>query len=115
VNVQQLHIVAGAAAQKYLLRFTLNRATQLDRTVSGTVAITLAGSQGGTPGGTVGLAALTGGVSELSYNFRYYTNIEQPITLPAAFRPDSVTIEVRASRKGVAPYRQTFHWEVDPS
>ncbi len=115
VRVQQLHIVASSAAQKYLLRFTLNRGTQPDRAVSGTVVITVAGSQSGAPGATVGLSALTGGAAELPFNFRYYSNIEQPITLPSAFRPDSVTIEVRPSRKGMAPYRQTFLWEVDPT
>ncbi len=113
VRVQQLHIMAMTAAQKYMLRFTLSRMTQPDRAVTGTVAITVAGSQGGVPG-TIGLMALTGGPAELPFTFRYYTNIEQPITLPIAFKPDSVTIEVRPARKGMAPYRQTFLWEVDP-
>jgi hypothetical protein len=61
------------------------------------------------------LAALTGGKNELAFNFRYFAAIEQPVTLPGDFRPDHVTIEVRPGRKGVAPYRQTFVWSVDPS
>jgi hypothetical protein len=87
--------------------------SQPEHPVAGTFSITVAGSQGGNPG-TVSLATLSAGLSEVPFNFRYYTDIEQPITLPAAFRPDSVTIEVRPARKGVAPYRQTFLWEVDP-
>jgi hypothetical protein len=113
VRVLQFHIVAMPATQKYLLRFTLNRTSQPDRPVTGTLAITVAGAQAGAPG-TLQLAALTGGPAELLFNFRYYTDIEQPITLPERFKPDSVTIEVRPARKGVAPYRQTFIWEVDP-
>jgi hypothetical protein len=114
VRVQQFHIVAMPARQKYLLRFTLNRTSQADRALTGTLLISVAGSQAGTAG-TLALAALTGGTAQLPFNFRYYTDIEQPITLPVAFKPDSVTIEVRAARKGMAPYRQTFLWEVDPT
>ena len=113
VRVQQFHITAQPAAQKFVLRFTLNRLTQPERPINGTVAITVDGSQGGTPG-SADLAALTGAKNELPFNFRYYTDIDQSITLPADFKPDSVTIEVRPASKGVAPYRQTFIWEVDP-
>ncbi|HWG76558.1 MAG TPA: DUF6776 family protein [Steroidobacteraceae bacterium] len=114
VRVQEFHIVAMPARQKYLLRFTLNRTSQPDRPMTGTLAISVAGSQAGTAG-TLALDTLTGGPAQVPFNFRYYTNIEQPITLPVAFKPDSVTIEVRPTRKGVAPYRQTFLWEVDPT
>jgi hypothetical protein len=113
VRVQQFHIVALPVAQQFTLHFTLNRMTQPERDINGTLAITVDGSQNGMPG-TVDLAALTGGKNELAFDFRYYTDIEQQITLPVAFKPDSVTIEVRPARKGVAPYRQTFIWEVDP-
>jgi len=113
LRVQQFRIVATPGPHKYLLRFSLNRTSQPDKPLAGTLVISVAGSQGGTPD-TVALAALTGGTAELPFNFRYYTNIEQPITLPTAFKPDSVTIEVRPGRKGMAPYRQTFAWEVDP-
>lgn len=113
VRVQQFHIVGASSGQKYLLRFTLNRTSQPERPLSGALAITVMGSQGGTPD-TIGLTALTGGAAQLPFNFRYYTNIEQSITLPAAFKPNSVTIEVRPANKGMAPYRQTFLWEVDP-
>jgi hypothetical protein len=114
VRVQQFHIVAMPARQKYLLRFTLNRTSQPDRPMTGTLVISVAGSQAGTAS-TLALTALTGGTAQLPFNFRYYTDIEQPITLPVGFKPDSVTIEVRPTRKGMAPYRQTFIWEVDPT
>ncbi len=59
------------------------------------------------------LAALTGGTTSLvPFDFRYFASVEQPITLPAEFRPQRVTIEVRPGRKGVAPYRQTFVWSL---
>ena len=113
VRVQQFHIAALPVAQQFMLRFTLNRITQPARALNGTLAITVDGMQNGMPAST-DLAALTGSKDALPFDFRYYTEFEQRITLPVAFRPVSVTIEVRPTRKGVAPYRQTFVWEVDP-
>lgn len=113
LRVQQFHITALPVAQQFLLRFTLNRLMQPERSIDGTLDITVAGTQNGAPN-SVDLAMLTGGKSQLPFNFRYYMHIEQPITLPVAFKPDSVTIEVRPAHKGMAPYRQTFLWEVDP-
>ncbi len=113
IRVQEFHISATTDARQYMLRFTLNRIVQPDRTVDGMLAITVDGSQAGMPA-SLDLASLGGGKQQLPFNFRYYADIEQPITLPAAFKPDSVTIEVRPTRKDMAPYRQTFIWEVDP-
>ncbi|MGH2843736.1 MAG: DUF6776 family protein [Solirubrobacteraceae bacterium] len=114
VRVQQFHISALPTAQQFMLRFTLNRIVQPDRTVTGSLAITVDGSQAGMPA-SLDLATLSaGGKGELPFSFQYYTDIEQPITLPTSFKPDSVTIEVRPDRKDMAPYRQTFIWEVDP-
>jgi len=113
VRVQQFHIAALPVAQQFMLHFTLNRITQPGRIINGTLVITVDGSQNGMPG-SADLAALTGGKNDLSFDFRYYDDIEQQITLPVAFKPDSVTIEVRPARKDMAPYRQTFMWEVDP-
>jgi len=113
VRVQQFHITALPVAQRFLLRFTLNRTIQPERSIDGTLAITIDGVHDGMPD-RVDLASLTGGKNALPFNFRYYTDIQQSITLPVAFKPDSVTIEVRPALKGMAPYRQTFLWEVDP-
>ena len=114
VRVQQFHISAQSQPQKYLLRFTLNRLTQAEQAISGTLAITVDGTQNGAQA-TIDLATLTGGQDQVPFNFRYYDHMDQPITLPASFKPDSVTLEVQPARKGVNSYRQTFIWEVDPS
>jgi hypothetical protein len=114
VRVQQFHITADAQAQRFVLHFTLNRVNQPEQAISGTLVITLDGSQNGLPV-TQNLAALTGGKDHIEFGFRYYAHLDQPISLPAAFKPDSVTIELRPARKGAASYRQTFIWDVDPS
>lgn len=114
VRVQQFHITAEAQPQKFMLRFTLDRVTQPEQAISGTLAISVDGTQNGTPA-TLDLAALGAGPDRLAFDFRYYAHMDQPITLPASFKPDSVTLEIQPARKGVSSYRQTFIWDVDPS
>jgi hypothetical protein len=113
VRVQQLRIVTLPGEQHFSLRFSLSRTQRPEEAVNGTVAITIDGTSNG-GSSTVDLATLTGGKSELPFNFRYFAAIEQPVTLPGDFKPDHITIEVRPGRKGVAPYRQTFVWNADP-
>jgi hypothetical protein len=114
VQVQQFRIATLPGEQRFALRFSLSRTQRPEEAVNGTLAITIDGTREGAAA-SVDLAALTGGKNELAFNFRYFAAIEQPVTLPGDFRPDHVTIEVRPGRKGVAPYRQTFVWSVDPS
>lgn len=115
VRVEQFHIAVLPGEQKYALRFSLIRAQRPGEAINGTLAITVDGMREGTPV-SADLAELTGGSQgELSFNFRYNTSIEQPVTLPPGFKADRVTLEVRPGRKGMAPYRQTFVWNAEPS
>ena len=113
VRVQQFRIVTLPGDQHFSLRFSLSRTQRPEEAVNGTIAITIDGTSNGSSS-SVDLAALSGGKSELPFNFRYFAAIEQPVTLPGDFKPDHITIEVRPGRKGVAPYRQTFVWNADP-
>jgi hypothetical protein len=114
VGVQQFHIAPLPGSQKFALRFSLSRLQRPGEPINGMLAITVDGTRDGSPA-SADLASLTGGKNELAFNFRYTTGIDQPVTLPADFKPDRVTIEVRPERKGSAPYRRTFVWTLDPS
>jgi hypothetical protein len=114
VRVQQFRISSMPGEQHFSLRFSLSRTQRPEEAVNGTIAITVDGTGASGPA-TVDLASLTGGKDELPFNFRYFAAIDQPISLPADFKPEHVTIEVRPGRNGVAPYRQTFVWYADPS
>jgi len=114
VGVQQFHIAPLPGGQKFALRFSLSRLQRPGEPISGVLGITVEGTREGGPA-SADLASLTGGKNELGFNFRYTTGVDQPVTLPADFKPDRVTIEVRPERKGMAPYRRTFVWSVDPS
>ena len=116
VRVQQFRVLtADAAAHSYTLRFALNRPTRPEESTSGKLGVTIDGERAGVAA-SLNLAMLSAAkAKELSYNFRYYTNVEQSVTLPAEFKAERVTIEIRPARKGVAPYRQTFVWNPDAS
>jgi len=114
VRVQQFQIVArDESARQYVLRFSLNRLVRPEEQIAGQLAIMVDGERNASAA-SIDLGALTGGAAGVvPFNFRYFASVEQPITLPADFRPQRVTIEVRPGRKGVAPYRQTFVWVVE--
>ena len=114
LRVQQFQVLTvNAANREYSLRFALNRPTRPEESTVGTLGVTIDGERAGAAA-SVDLATLTAGKSrELSYSFRYYTNMELVVTVPADLKPERVTIEIRPARKGVAPYRQTFVWNPD--
>lgn len=116
VRVQQFHVlVANADTRTYLLRLSLNRPIHPEGTVGGTLALAIDGERNGAAA-TLQLPELTASkLAELPYNFRYYANLEQPISLPADFHPARTTVEIRPARKGVAPYRQIFVWNPEAS
>ncbi len=113
VRVHQFRIATLPGDQQYVLRFSLSRTQRPEEAVNGTIGITVDGTRNGGPA-SIDTATLTGGKTELPFNFRYFAAIEQPVTLPDDFKPDHITIEVRPGRKGVAPYSQTFVWNADP-
>lgn len=116
VRVQQFQVLTtDAAARGFTLRFALNRPTRPEESTAGALGVTIDGERAGAAA-SIDLAMLTGGKQrELPYSFRYYSNVEQLVTVPADFRPERVTIEIRPARKGLAPYRQTFVWNPDVS
>jgi hypothetical protein len=114
VRVQQFRVLtADAAARSYTLRFALNRPTRPEESTAGTLGVTVDGERSGAAA-SLALASLTADrIRELPYRFRYYTNMEQLVTLPAGFKAERVTIEIRPALKSAAPYRQTFVWNPD--
>jgi hypothetical protein len=46
----------------------------------------------------------------VTYDFRYYQDLEQTVTLPQGFHPEHLTVEVSSTRKDIAPLSQTFPW-----
>jgi hypothetical protein len=115
VKIQQLRIARTDTPQRYRVRLTLVQSARAESVMSGVATFKV---EGETPTGSVvhDLAALTDGKrDELTFNFRYFENLDQEIDLPAGFTPQRLTVDVRASRKGVTPLTQSFLWKVDPA
>jgi hypothetical protein len=41
--------------------------------------------------------------------------VDHEVTVPAGFKPEHVTVEIRSSHKDVAPATQSFPWSIDAS
>ncbi len=118
VAIQQLRVTPAAnGPDRYVVRLTLVQPTRPDGIVTGNVVLSLEGQQPGQPEGKttrLDLAALTGGQTrEIPYSFRYFENMDPEIVIPAGFRPDRLTVEIRSSRRGVEPVVQTILWSVE--
>jgi len=97
------------------VHMSLVRSGRADSEVSGTVHLSLDGSYDGAAK-SLDLAALTAGKTrELRYNFRYLENFDQQLTLPLAFKPEQLAVEVQSSRHDLAPLSQTFLWSIEAS
>ena len=115
VKIEQLHITAGPRPATFIVHMSLVRSGRADTAAIGTVHLSLAGSTDGSAR-SLDLAALSGGqVRELRYNFRYLQNFEQELSVPLAFKPEQLVVEVQSSRHDVAPLSQTFLWTVEAS
>jgi len=114
VRVQQFRVLtADVAAHTFTLRFALDRPTRPEETTTGTVGVTVDGERAGAAASLTLATLSTDKTKELAYSFRYFTNVEQLITLPADFKAERVTIEIRSAQKSTPPYRQTFVWNPD--
>ncbi len=118
VAIQQLRIAPAAnGPDRYVVRLTLVQPSRPDSIVTGSVLLTLEGQQPGQAEGAakrLDLAALTGGQTrEIPYSFRYFENMDPEIVIPAGFRPDRLTVEIRSSRRGVEPVVKTVLWSIE--
>jgi hypothetical protein len=115
VKIEQLRITAGKRPATFTVHMSLVRSGRADSAASGTVHLSLDGSYGGSAR-SLDLPALSGGqVRELRYNFRYLQSFDQDLSVPLAFKPEQLVVEVQSSRHDVAPLSQTFLWTVEAS
>jgi hypothetical protein len=113
VKIQQLRIAPGLAINTYRIRMTLTQSGRPDEAVKGAVNLKVEGDSNGSPS-SLDYAALTGGKEkEHAFEFKYFENYDQEITVPEGFRPERLTVEVDSDRKGITPLTQSFLWRVD--
>ncbi|MDB6087551.1 MAG: hypothetical protein JWN85_335 [Gammaproteobacteria bacterium] len=114
LKIGQVRIAAGEKPGQFVVHLSLVRSGRPDNVVTGILVLTVSGESEGKTTTTLDLAALTPGKQrELPFNFRFYENFDQEIAIPAGFKPEHLAVEVRSSRKDVAPVVQTFLWSLE--
>ena len=99
-----------------MVHIALVRTVRPDNVAIGSLGLSVDGATVDGQAATLDLAALTPSKQkELPFNFRYFENLDQEFALPAGFHPEKVAVEVRSSKKDVAPASQSFSWSVDAS
>jgi hypothetical protein len=115
LKVEDLRIKAAAQPNAYVAHLALVRSGRAETVAAGTLLLSVDGELAGGEK-TLDLATLTGGRQQtLRYNFRYFQDFDQPLTLPEGFKPAHLVVEVHSSRGDVTPLSQTFLWSVEGS
>jgi len=113
LKIVQLRITPADRADLYHVHLTLVEAGHPDTSMSGALTLAVEGQSQGSAA-TLDFPALTSGkLHEHSFTFRYFQSFDEEVLVPAAFRPERLTVQVRSTRKTDAPLTQTFPWRVD--
>ncbi|HXY95642.1 MAG TPA: DUF6776 family protein [Steroidobacteraceae bacterium] len=115
LKIEDLRIMAAPQANSYVAHLALVRSGRAETVAAGTLLLSVDGELAGGEK-TLDLAALTGGRQQtLRYNFRYFQDFDQQLSLPAGFKPAHLVVEVHSSRGDVTPLSQTFLWSIEAS
>lgn len=114
LRIQRFQVLPGDIDNHFRLRLVLVQSMRQDRVVSGSVDIAIEGVKDNKPM-QLALSQAGGETRDglVPFQFRYFQNLEQKITLPAGFEPKAVNVEVKSSR--LAPVRESFPWQVQES
>ena len=115
VKIEDLRITSSAQMGNYVVHMALVRSGRAEALAAGAVQVSVDGDLGGNEK-TLDLATLTGGRQQnLHYDFRYFQDFDQELTLPPGFKPAHLVVEVQSNRHDVTPLSQTFLWSVEAS
>lgn len=115
VKIEDLRITAARQPNVYVAHMALVRSGRAETLATGTLLLSVDGELAGGEK-TLDLATLTGGRQQnLRYDFRYFQDFDQEVTLPAGFKAAHLVVEVHSNRGDVTPLSQTFLWSVETS
>jgi hypothetical protein len=113
IKIEQVRITATEHPGVFSVHLSLLRSGRADSDALGTLLLGLDGAANG-EAKSLDFAALTAGrTHELRYNFRYFQDFDQELTVPATFRPEQLVMELHSSKKDVPPLSQSFLWTVE--
>jgi hypothetical protein len=109
LQVQQLRITTGDAANHFVAHLTLMQAGKPDATVSGDVSLRVTG----TINGATSFIDALGGPAKGAVSFRYYQAEEYQIVVPDGFQPSGVVVTLHDGRANGTVATQNFPWRLD--
>jgi hypothetical protein len=109
LQVQQLRIIPGDAAQHFVAHLTLMQGGKPDVTVNGAVSVRVTGQLNGATAVIDG----TGSTPTGAVSFRYYQAVDYQIDLPPGFIPATVEVTLHDGRGNGSVGTQSFPWRVD--
>ena len=112
LRIQRFQVLSDGTDNHFRLRLVLVQSMRQDAVVSGSVEVAIEGVRDNKPE-QLALNDIDGearGGGQVPFQFRYFQNLEQAITLPDGFEPKAVTVEVRSSK--ATPVRESFPWQV---
>jgi hypothetical protein len=109
LQVQQLRITTGDAANHFVAHLTLMQAGKPDATVTGDVSVRVSGMFNG----ATSFVDALGGPPKGAVSFRYYQAEEFQIALPSGFVPAEVAVTLRDGRGNGVEATQSFPWRLD--
>jgi hypothetical protein len=109
LQVQQLRITAGDAAQRFVAHLTLMQGGKPDVTVNGNVGVRVTGQLNGASAAV----DATGSTPKGAVSFRYYQAVDYQIELPPGFAPAALEVTLRDARTNGVVGTQSFPWRVD--
>jgi hypothetical protein len=113
IKIEQLRITTTEHPGTYNVHLSLLRSGRADTDAQGMLVLGLDGAANG-EAKSLDFATLTAGrTHELRYNFRYFQDFDQELTVPAAFKPEQLQVELHSGRKDVPPLAQSFLWSVE--
>jgi hypothetical protein len=113
VKIEDLRITASPQPNVYVAHMALVRSGRAETLTAGTLLLSVDGELADKEK-TLDLATLSGGHQrDLRYDFRYFQDFDQELTLPAGFKAAHLVVELHSNRKDVTPLSQTFLWSVE--
>jgi len=111
LRIQNLQVFPSDSEQNHVLKLMLVQAIMQSNRVSGVVRVKLIGSLDDEAAEFDLEQLATGGAPpELSYGFRYFQSLEQELSLPVGFQPDTVEVEIWPTEPRGEPVTQSFQW-----
>jgi hypothetical protein len=113
IKIEQVRISTTEHPGVFSVHLSLLRSGRADTDALGSLLLGLDGAANG-EAKSLDFAALTAGrTHELRYNFRYFQDFDQELTVPATFKPEQLVMELHSSKKDVPPLSQSFLWTVE--